>query len=172
MPSAAWWMPTVGSRSEPTTPAILISPGTGSVTSLPSRPVTARHRGSAARDVIERDQVVRLAAAEGRLQANDRVLPDRVARQATEGILQKGLQTSRGIGVLEEGLWIAINRVSFVIHDIPEPGGKDVFLQLTAEDLIPGVGRFRRWSSMTSPVGVGMRENGLVSRPPILPQSG
>jgi len=114
-------------------------------------------RSFAACDMIQRDQVVRLAAAEGRLQADDSVLPARVAGQAAERIFQEGLQAGRGIGVIEEGLWVAIDWISLVIHDIAEPGGKDVFLELAEQYLGAWLASLEYGLHITSPESAATR---------------
>ena len=77
--------------------------------------------------VVEGDQVVGLAAAEGSLQADDSVVGRLHTREPPQRLVEKHPQTCGGVGVVEEDGGVLVDGVGFAFDHVFEPGGEDLF---------------------------------------------
>jgi hypothetical protein len=77
---------------------------------------------AAPRRVVERDQVVGLAAAEGRLQADHGVGRGDAPSEPAERLAQERAQARGRVGVVEEDGWILVDRVGAAVEDVLEAG--------------------------------------------------
>ena len=89
-------------------------------------PIYHFSRDLAVGSMVEADQVVRLAAAKGGLQADDGVVRRFCPCQPAQGFVEEEFQSLCGIGVVKVGGWVLVHGIRFAVNDILQAGGKDL----------------------------------------------
>ena len=97
---------------------------------------------AAVREVVQRDQIVGLAATERGLQAHEGTVGGLLARQAPEDFAGQGPQSFGGKGVAKEGRRILIHGIGGALNDIPEPRCESVFSKGSRQDFGTGLAGF------------------------------
>src|SRR5207245_7078606 len=83
---------------------------------------------------VQEDQVVGLAASEGRLEPNERAVRRAFAGKAAHHLLHNRLESLRRKGVFKESTRVLIDWIGLTIDDILEPGREHLVPELDLKD--------------------------------------